>query len=207
VGISGVAANLIQQLGLLGIGVGVFLNGLGVPGLSEVLLPLAGVAVKQGTLNLWAVFVIAMVGQMLGTTAAYIIARGGGLPLIEKYGKYVFINRRELDATEKAFNRYGGRIVILGAFIPGSQGFVGYAAGVAKMGFGWFFTSVFIGKLVWVGGLLYLGMILGDHIDLIDQGIKKAGIVVLALLVVAALWYVIHRKRGTRRSANHKGEN
>jgi membrane protein DedA with SNARE-associated domain len=205
-GFAGLATALIDKLGLIGIGLGVFLNGLGVPGLSEVLLPLAGVAVRQGTLNFAEVFAVAMFGQMAGTCAAYAIARGGGLPLIERYGKYILISRRELDATEKAFARFGGRLVIVGAFIPGSQGFIGYAAGVAKMNFPWFFLSVFIGKVVWVGGLLYLGMLLGDHVGLIDQGIKQIGAAVLVLLLAAGLWYLYHRKRTGGRVEKQKGD-
>ena len=48
---TGLAISLIDHLGLAGIAIGVFFNGLSAPGLSEVLLPLAGVAVKQGKLN------------------------------------------------------------------------------------------------------------------------------------------------------------
>jgi membrane protein DedA with SNARE-associated domain len=200
------ATSLIDRLGLLGVGIGVFLNGMGIPGLSEVLLPLAGVAIRQGSQSFIQVFAVALVAQLTGTCLAYAIARGGGLPLIERYGKYIFISRRELDATERAFNRYGGRIVVIGAFVPGSQGFIGYAAGVARMNFGWFFLSILVGKIIWVAGLLYAGVLVGDHIGLVDKSIKEIGLVVLALLGAALIWYIYNHKRSNRRSAENSRE-
>jgi membrane protein DedA with SNARE-associated domain len=190
------ATGLIDQLGVWGIGLGVFLNGLGVPGISEVLLPLGGVAVKRGLMSGPALFAVAMICQLAGTALAYVIARNGGLPFIERYGKYVLISTRELDAAERAFQRYGSWLVLFGAFVPGIQGFVGYVGGIAKMNFVRFIISVAIGKVVWIGGLMALGMLLGDHLDLIDRYVKQVGMVVLAALVVAGVLYVRrHRAR------------
>jgi membrane protein DedA with SNARE-associated domain len=202
---SGVAGAIIDKLGAAGIGLGVFLNGLGVPGLSEVLLPLGGVAISQGRMSLPVLFVVAMASQMAGLILAYLIARYGGIALVERYGKYVLISSRELEAATRAFDKYGSWLVLFGAFIPGIQGFVGYIAGLARMNFVRFVISVFVGKLVWVGGLLYLGSILGDHLDLIDRSIKQIGVVILAALVLIGIWYVRrHHRGGARQSREEK---
>jgi membrane protein DedA with SNARE-associated domain len=202
---SGVAGAIIDKLGAAGIGLGVFLNGLGVPGLSEVLLPLGGVAISQGRMSLPVLFVVAMVCQMAGLILAYTIARYGGIALVERYGKYILISSRELEAANRAFDKYGSWLVLFGAFIPGIQGFVGYIAGLARMNFVRFAVSVFIGKLVWVGGLLYLGSVLGDHLDLIDRSIKQIGVVILAALVLIGIWYVRrHQRGGARQSREEK---
>jgi membrane protein DedA with SNARE-associated domain len=195
------AISLVDHLGLLGIAIGVFFNGLSVPGLSEVLLPLAGVAVKQGRFNIVALFITVMVAQLLGVTVAYFIGRIGGLPLIEKYGKYVFISHHDLESAQKSFERYGGRLVIVGSFIPGVQGLVGYVAGIAQMNYGPFILSVFVGKMVWIGGLLTLGYVLSSHLSLIDSSIRKMGFVVLGAAVVLGIWYV--RKHQRQKGANN----
>jgi membrane protein DedA with SNARE-associated domain len=192
------AAAIVDQLGVAGIGAAVLLNGLGVPGISEVLLPLGGVAVQQGQMDSGTLFAVAMVCQLVGVALAYAIARYGGLALVERYGKYVLISSKELDAAERAFAKYGSPLVISGSFIPGIQGFVGYAAGVARMNFVRFMISVFIGKLVWIGGLIYLGSVLGDHLDLIDRSIKQTGVVVLAALIVLGLWYLQRHRRHSK---------
>src|SRR2546427_5817434 len=43
--------------------------------------------------------------------AAYWVGMYGGRPLIEKYGRYVLISRRDLDLADRWFARYGELIV------------------------------------------------------------------------------------------------
>jgi membrane protein DedA with SNARE-associated domain len=190
------AITLIDRLGVGGIGIGVFLNGLGVPGLSEIFLPLGGVGVAHGSINIIGLVIVAFIAQMLGLTTAYMIARNGGVTLIERYGKFILISHRELHASQRAFDKYGMWLVVFGAFIPGVQGFIGYVAGIAEMPYRRFLVAAFLGKVVWIGGLIYLGIILGDHLYLIDRSIKQTGVVVLALLIILAIWHIYryHRK-------------
>lgn len=195
--LSAIALELVSRMGVLGIGLGVFLNGLGVPGISELLLPLGGVGVAQGKIDLVWLVAVALVAQLAGVSAAYWLARTGGLELVERYGKYILVSRRELRAAERAFDRWGNWLVVFGAFIPGIQGFIGYIAGVGKMKYGRFLAAAFVGKIVWISGLVYLGAILGDHLDLIDRSIKQIGVVVLAAVLLAGIWYVRRHRRPT----------
>jgi membrane protein DedA with SNARE-associated domain len=195
---SALAMSLIDHLGLAGIALAVFLNGLSVPGLSEVVLPLAGVAVKQGRLELWALLVVAGVAQLAGLSLAYWIGRRGGLPLIERYGKYILITQHELRSAHAAFERRGAWLVMVGSFIPGLQGLVGYIAGVAEMKYRRFLPAVLVGKAVWIGGLVWLGSFLGGHLELIDRSIKQVGLVVLVVMIGAGVWYIRrHQRRKT----------
>lgn len=193
--ISEILTALVDRLGVVGIGLGVFLNGLGIPGLSEVLVPLGGIAVHQGRLSLAVLLAVTFTAQLGGYLVAYWIARKGGVPIIERYGKYVLISSHELEATERAFDRYGRWVVLVGGFIPGIQGFIGYAAGLAKMNIPTFLLAAFVGKLVWIGGLVYLGVILGDNLELIDRAIKQTGIVVLAVVLGLGALYIWKKRR------------
>jgi len=204
--ISALATTIIDRLGTLGIGAGVFLNGLGVPGFSEVLLPLGGVAVRQGRMNLAQVFVVALVCQMVGVSLAYLIGKYGGVAVIGRYGRYVLVSSRELKTAQAAFDKHGEWIVLFGAFIPGIQGFIGYVGGLAEMNYWRFLGSVFVGKLVWIAGLLYLGSVLGDHLDLIDRSIKQIGMIVLVALILFVFWYIRYNRQGRRDRMNGTGE-
>lgn len=188
---------LVSHVTVTAVGIGVFLNGMGVPGLGEVLLPLGGAGVHQGHFNLSVLFIVAFVCQVLGVCVAYAIARFGGVVLIERYGKYIFISGRELRAAQKAFDRHGEWLVLFGAFIPGIQGFIGYVAGVAEMNFGRFLVSVAIGKIVWIGGLMYLGFVLANHLALIDTYMKQIGVLVLAALIILGVYYLRRHRKNT----------
>jgi membrane protein DedA with SNARE-associated domain len=201
---SGGATALASHLGVAGAAVGVLLNSLGVPGLSEVLLPLSGVAVRQGDIS-WGVLLVACVlAQLVGLTASYLIARYGGLALVQRYGKYVLISHRDIMAAHRLFQKHGSRLVVVGAFTPGIQGFIGYVAGLAAMNYWRFLVSAALGKLVWTGGLIYLGYALGNHLELIDRSIKQIGVVVLAGLVAAIVWYIVHHRRADHEIAAAK---
>lgn len=197
---------LVNHVGVGGIAAGVFLNGLGVPGLGEVLLPIGGLAVREGRMNLVVLVAAALVAQLAGVTAAYLIARFGGLALVERYGKYVLISRHDLAAAHRAGQRYGGRLVLVGAFVPGLQGFIGYVAGLTEVSFGRFLAAAAVGKLIWIGALVALGMVLGSHLGLIDRGIKQISVVVLVGLVALVIWHVMRHRRAQRQTRPVAGE-
>ena len=195
ISISSVASGLIDHLGLTGIGVGIGLNGIGVPGISEVLLPLSGVAARQGHQPLIGVLVVAFVGQLIGLSVAYVIGRYGGVALLERYGRYILISPKELHHAQKTFDRHGRPLVFAGAFIPGIQSFIGYIAGIAELGFGEFIVYASIGKVIWIGGLVGLGYELGGHTEAIDKLISRAGLLVFVVLVGAIIWYIRRQTR------------
>jgi membrane protein DedA with SNARE-associated domain len=176
------------------VGAGVFLNGMGVPGLGEVLLPLGGAAVRAGRVDVIELYVVALICQVAGLVVSYWIGRVGGLLLVERYGKYILLNQRELKATHQAFQKYGNPMVLVGAFVPGPQAFVGYVAGVAEMNFTQFVISAIIGKAIWVGGLIFLGYQLANHLGLIESSIKQIGLVILLVLIAAGVWYLIQHR-------------
>lgn len=192
---SDMAMMLVNHLGVAGVAVGVFLNGLSIPGLGETLLPLGGVAVHQGKMNLVVLLVVAMVAQLAGLSVAYVIGRYGGVALLERYGKYVLIRHQELKKMQRGFDRYGNWLVLVGAFIPGVQGLIGYAAGIAEMNYWKFLVSAFVGKTVWIGGLVGLGMLVGRNLTLIDRSIKQMSMLVLAGLVVLVVWYLLRHRQ------------
>ncbi len=195
---SSTALTVAGHVNVVGIAAGVFLNGLGVPGLGEVLLPIGGLAVREGKISPFVLLPVVFVAQMAGTVASYVIARSGGITLVERYGRYVLISSRDLRSAHRASQKYGGPLVLVGAFVPGIQGFIGYAAGLADMNFGRFVASAAVGKLIWIGGLTAAGYALGDHLDLIDNSIKQIGVIVLLGLAALLAWHIIRHRRENR---------
>lgn len=203
--LTNLAMYLIDHLGVIGVGVAVFLNGLGIPGLSEVLLPLGGVGVREGKMNAIELVVVAYICQMAGIIVSYLIGRYGGVVFVERYGRYIFLSRRELHTTERLFDKWGNRIVAVGAFVPGPQGFVGYAGGIGKMEFWRFILAAAVGKLVWVVGMIYLGYLVGGQLKLLDKLVSQLGIAILVLLIIGIAWY-LRAHRGSNVTAAMREE-
>jgi membrane protein DedA with SNARE-associated domain len=180
--LTSVATNLIDTLGLAGVSVGLLVNCMGIPISSEIIIPLAGIGIKQGHFNLVVALAVTIVAQLIGLFLSYAIGRYGGVGLIQKYGKYLFISKHELNRAELAFEKYGGRLVFFGLCLPGVHGYVGLAAAA--------------GATIWSAVLLAFGYFLGDHLSQIDAIFNKFGIVVAVVFIGAAIWYIMrHKKR------------
>lgn len=194
-GLSEIATNLIATLGYGGLAFGLFVDSFGIPIPSEVLLPLAGAAAKQGQMNLVAVIVVGTVAQTLGAMLAYAIGMGPGLGFVKRYGKYVLFSEHELEKTHALFEKYGSWLTLVGRCLPGIRTYIGIPAGMARMKFGRFAAASFIGSLIWTIFLSILGYQLADHLHQIDSFLSKFGYVLAAASIIAFIWFVHHRSK------------
>src|SRR6201984_756529 len=65
---------------------------------SELIMPFAGYLVFQGTMKLVWVATAGAIGCNVGSLVAYEIGCYGGRPLVERYGRWILMGQRELDA-------------------------------------------------------------------------------------------------------------
>jgi membrane protein DedA with SNARE-associated domain len=186
------ATLLIQHFGYAGLALGLIISTMGLFS-SEVVLLLGGAAVRQGSLNLVAVVIIAVVAQVIGAIISYSIGRYGGVPLIERYGRYVLLSKHDLDRARRWFGRYGRIATLLGYCLPFIRGYVGYAAGIAEQAIATFTASALLGSLLWSALTLSLGYYLASHLAAIE-GVIQPFSYALVLIVVAAIAYVIWQR-------------
>lgn len=199
-GLGQIATNLIATLGYGGLAFGLFVDSFGIPIPSEVLLPLAGAAAKQGQMNLVIIIVVGTLAQTAGAMLAYAIGMGPGLGFVKRYGKYVFFSEHELQKTHALFEKYGSWLTLFGRCLPGIRTYIGIPAGMARMKVSAFVAASFVGSLIWTIFLTVLGYQLADHLDQIDSFLSKFGYLLAVLGIVAFIWFVRHR------SKNKKGQ-
>src|SRR6185437_2312122 len=70
---------------------------------SEIIMPFSGYLVFTGRFDLVAVATAGAIGCNLGSTVAYAIGYYGGRPLVEKWGAYVMVSRRDLALVDRFF--------------------------------------------------------------------------------------------------------
>src|SRR5499425_1731978 len=85
---------------------------------SEIIMPFAGYLVYTGRFNLFWAATAGAIGCNLGSVIAYEIGCYGGRPLVEKYGRYIWLSRHDLDLAERFFQRFGSAAVFLGRLLP-----------------------------------------------------------------------------------------
>ena len=128
---------------------------------SEVIMPLAGYALAHTQLDLILLATVASLASNLGSIPAYWVGARGGRPMVERYGSYLLLSRRDLDLVDRFFDRFGSITVLIGRMLPIVRTFIAFPAGVAKMNLLRFHLYTFIGSWPWCYALAYVGMRLG----------------------------------------------
>ena len=157
---------------------------------SELIMPFAGYLVYEGTLRLVWVATAGAIGCNLGSLIAYEIGCYGGRPLVERYGHWILMGRRELDWADRFFSRWGYLAVFIGRLLPVIRTFIALPAGMARMPRGRFHIYTFLGSWPWCFGLAWLGMKLGANWRGLGQYFHKFDAAILAVLVIGLVWFV-----------------
>jgi membrane protein DedA with SNARE-associated domain len=182
--------SLIAVTGYGGIVILMAIESACIPLPSELIMPFAGYLVFQGTMKLLWVATAGAVGCNLGSLVAYEIGCYGGRPLVERYGRWILMGRRELDWADRFFSRWGYLAVFVARLLPVVRTFIALPAGVARMPRARFHVYTFLGSWPWCFMLAWLGMKLGENWQQLGKYLHKFDVVILALLVIGLVWFV-----------------
>ncbi|NMP20826.1 DedA family protein [Sulfobacillus harzensis] len=182
------ATQSILALGVFGVFIGMLLESCYIPVPSEIILPYAGYLAYSGRTSLPAAMIAGLLGGLVGALIGFWIARYGGRPLVERYGRYVGLRRHEMDRADAWFQRHGDGAVFFGRLLPGIRTYISLPAGVADMPVGRFLGFTFLGALPWTVLFTYLGYALGPRWKSLGQSTHYFLAVVIVLFIV---WIVL----------------
>jgi membrane-associated protein len=156
----------------------------------------AGVFVALGHMNAWIVYIIMVLGDMVGDTGFYLLGRYGSNNVrtwamrffkidIEKVGVYFSDNPKKTLVLAK---------VIHGIGLSGIMG-----AGVVKFPYTRFVVTCAFVSLIQVGILLMVGIFFGGSYVVIEQYLGYASAIIsTAVLIGATWWYIAKGKETTK---------
>jgi membrane protein DedA with SNARE-associated domain len=193
---------IISHIGYPGVALLMAVESACIPLPSEIIMPFAGYLVYTGRFSLFWVATAGAIGCNIGSAFAYWIGAYGGRPLVEKYGSYILLDRRDLDRTTRFFERFGTITVLVARLLPVVRTFIALPAGIARMPQLKFHFYTFIGSWPWCFALAYAGMKLGNAWDT-DPRLKhilhKSDAAILLLLIAGLVWFIwthwSHRSR------------
>ncbi len=180
----------ISTGGYLGIVLLMAIESACIPLPSEVIMPFSGYLVYAGRFNLWWVAVAGALGCNVGSAVAYWVGAHGGRPLVEKYGSYIFLSKRELDWADRFFARYGDRAVFISRLLPVIRTFIALPAGVARMPQLRFHVYTFVGSFPWCLGLAWLGMKAGENWRYLGKYFHQFDVVIGVVIAAGVAWFV-----------------
>ncbi len=171
---------------------------------SEAVMPFAGYLVATGNLDMTLVVVSSGFGSIVGSLVSYYVGFKGGKPVVLKFGKYLLLDIRHLEMTERFFAKYGEKTIFICRFIPVVRHLISVPAGIGKMNIARFSIYTVVGATIWNAILAYAGMWLGEQWSVIHHYSRYLDILVILLGVTAVVYFV--RKRLRERQVRASGE-
>lgn len=162
---------------------------------------LAGGAVIAGVhlhLSVVGVALAGTAGNMIGAWIAYAVGRVGGLPLVQRWGRYVLLRPHELERAERFFAHRGQVAVLIGRVLPVVRTFISLPAGVAEMPVATFSVLTLVGSLPWTFALAFAGEALAANWRSVANAFTPVSIAVAVIVVGWIGWWYARRVRARR---------
>ena len=182
------AVSVLAHTGYLGLFLLMVGESMVLPIPSEAVMPFAGYLVAQGTMSWAGALLAATAGSLAGSWIGYQMGKRGLLPLVVRYGKYVFVQPHHVERAQAFFGRRGAVAVFLCRFIPGVRHVSSIPAGSARMPMAPFLVATGLGAGVWNFVLLYVGYKVGQNADAIARYKHLLDLLGAALLVLLAAY-------------------
>ena len=168
---------------------------------SEVVLPLAGMRAAQGSLGLPCVIVFATAGSMLGNYFWYMLARTISperfLRFIDRHGRWLTMDWRDVEKVQGHFERHGAGIVFVGRMVPALRTFISIPPGILRMPVARYLLWSTLGTLVWSAALASGGYALGAGFERVEE---VAAPLTTGIIALALLWYLWRQLTWSRRA-------
>lgn len=182
---------LIEQSGYLGVFLLMLAETVFPPIPSEVIMSLSGLQAARGTMALPLVILAGTAGAMLGNFLWYVVARALGLerfhPLVDRFGRWVTLDWKEVKRADHFFDRYDRWFVFLGRMVPTIRSLVSIPAGLFGMPMLPFLIWSTLGTFGWTAALATAGYLLQQRYTDVDRYLGPVSTGVVAVLI---LWYL-----------------
>ncbi|MEI7473481.1 MAG: DedA family protein [bacterium] len=181
----------ITHLGAFGVIILMAIESANIPLPSEAILPFAGYLVSINKMNFHIACFAGAIGCVVGSIPSYYLGYYGGRPFVEKYGKWFLISKRDLETADKWSEKYGDAAFFFCRMLPVVRTFISVPAGILKANFPKFIFFTFLGSLIWSYFLVFVGVKLGENIELFKGVWHKFDYAIIAVLLVLFITYIV----------------
>jgi membrane protein DedA with SNARE-associated domain len=152
---------------------------------------IAAYLARLGYMNVWGVYAVCVVSDVVGDVMYYAIGRYGTHLLPERWLVWLGLNQaRQLTLTDH-FAHKGGRTLLFGKWTHSTGLPIMLASGLARMNFAAYLGYNIVGSIPKTALFVALGYFIGHAYASIDTYIARIslGLLAVALAVILVIWY------------------
>jgi len=183
--------HLITNFGYIIVALFILLEYVGFPFPGETALIVAAGFAGAGKLSITAVIIIAASAAIFGYAGGYWIGRLLGKEFVERWGKYVGLDRKKMEKLEEFFTKHGALTVFIGRFVGLVRAYMALFAGISRMPYIPFMIFNALGGIAWALIFGIMGYLFGQNLDEVEHFIRIFGWgALLGIVLLASVWYV-----------------
>lgn len=160
------------------------------PSPSDLVVVIGASLIATTSVSFIPILFITSIGSALGFILMYTVGYFFGERVVRS-GKLKFISKDALSKTDHWFSNYGYWIILANRFLPGTRSVISFFSGVHELHVGKTFLFALISAFLWNTVIIYLGMQLGNNVDLIDHYLTTYSYIGYALTGIIILFFVI----------------
>lgn len=188
----------VYAFGYVGVFVLTFLGNLHLPVPTQITLPLSGYLIWEGRFSFTGVMVASTAAAVAVSFIFYYlgacVSEESLRRFVERYGRFVLVRESDLNKTSSAFERHGGKAILIFHLIPGIGAFISIPAGIKRMPIRWkFLIYTILGSFLYNVAHVGLGWALGSQWMLVERYEPIVKYAVLAALAGGIIWFVWRR--------------
>ncbi|MEI6345840.1 MAG: VTT domain-containing protein [bacterium] len=155
---------------------------------------IASFLASLGTLNIVAVYCFALLGNVIGDLLYYVAGRYGGLPFVEKYGKYIGLKKEAIAYVENHYQNHLFRTLLIAkvteAFVVPTLA----TAGIMKADIRKFTLLVTAIEIPKVFLIVCVGYFFGKHYVEIGDYLQKSELALGGLIILLVCVFFAYKK-------------
>ena len=175
---------LINNLGYLGMFIGMVLEAVIIIIPSELILATGGILASKGIFNFWITFLVGLLGSVFCAIVIYYMGYFGGQPFVKKYGKYFFMKDNDISKSDNWFSKYGLFASLIGRNIPIIRTLISLPIGIARLSFSKFVIYTTIGSIPWTFIFVYFGYSLGNNWTILKNFTDRLKTPIIILIII-----------------------
>jgi membrane-associated protein len=163
------------------------------------LLFAAGAIAATGGLDIWLLLLLLTSAAILGDAVNYAIGNYVGprvFSATDRTSRWQrLLNRDHLNQAHAFFEKYGGKAIVLGRFVPIVRTFVPFVAGAGTMTYLKFAVYNVAGAIIWVGICTLAGYAFGN-VPIVQKNFSLFALGIVAVSVIPIAVEMIRSRSG-----------